>query len=378
VVGVTAALWYWHPDTKARAWTGLKWAMTTSFGTLSLGGLVVTILDRINQWASSKTTACCCMCCNPIYLIFYIVMLIYKEIINALAKFCVLIAAITGEDFFVCVGRSYYTLKGKFSTLFVVDAVAKLVMYSASGVFSIAMWAFAWFVAAGISGEDTIGFQSSMWANGLGYQILLILLWILAVLLVYYPLIGIVVCVLWGSLVYGFYFGTSYLIGIFAGALANYFFTFFADVILDVTSAMFTIVRIDHKNGIKIQGDLSEGSPAAVGNYYYKLSGDADTTEMTSVPASSHSQQSHTVVQATVVIQQPGVMVAQPVGYGQPGVMMAQPVGYAQPGYAQPVGYAQPGAYGYASPAPYAQPPPGYSPSGASTDPYDASKPTSG
>jgi hypothetical protein len=409
MVGATAALWYWHPDSKGRPFMAIKWAMSSGFGTLSLGGLVVTIIDRFNQWASSKVTACCCLCCNPLYLIMFIVMMVYKEIVNSLAKFCIIVAAITGEDFYVCVGRSYYTLRGKFATLFVVDGVSKLVMYSAAAVFSCVLWAFAWFVAAGISGEDTIGMQSDMWNYGgtweTLYRIFLVALWILSCLLVYYPLIGLIVCVLWGSIVFGSTLGTSFLIGVFAGALANYLFTFFADVVLDVTTAMFTIVRIDHKNGIKIQGDLSAGSPASVGMYYFKLSGDDETgTELA-------SNQAGAVVAAPVAQQQGGIQVqvvmSQPM-YNQP--MMAQPVMaqpmmaqpmmaqplmaqpmmaqpmmaqpyYGQPAYGQPT-MAQP-VYGQAQPA-YGQAqygqgaPPGYVAPAPQSDPYDASKPLSG
>jgi hypothetical protein len=405
VVGATAALWYWHPDSTGRPFTALKWACSSGFGTLSLGGLVVTIIDRINQWASSKLTACCCLCCNPLYLIMYIVMMIYKEIINSLAKFCVIISSITGEDFFVCVGRSYYTLKGKFTTLFVIDGVAKIVMYSAAAVFSCVLWAFAWFVAAGISGENTIGFQDDLWARGLLWQIVLVLLWIFAGVLVYYPLVGIIVCVLWGSVVFGVLFGTSFLIGVFAGALANYLFTFFADVVLDVTTAMFTIVRIDHLNGIKIKGDLSAGSPASVGAYYYKLSGDDTGTELVTPAAAVAAPQGGMQVQ--VVVQQQS-MVAQPVQYGgqpmmaqpmmaqpyngqpmmaQPMMaqpyngqpMMAQPYNgqpmMAQPMMAQPYGQTTMAQPMYAQPA-YGQQPPGYN--NASSDPYDASKPAAG
>jgi len=319
-------------------------------------------------------------------MIMFIVMLIYKEIVNSLAKFCIIVASITGEDFFVCVGRSYYTLKGKFSTLFVIDGVAKLVMYSACGVFSCVLWAFAWFVAAGISGEDTIGYQHDMWGDNILNRILLVLLWILAVLLVYYPLVGLIVCVLWGSVVFGSYFGTSFLIGVFSGALANYLFTFFADVVLHVTTAMFTIVRIDHKNGVKIQGDLSAGSPASVGLYYFQLSGDDTGTELAVTPATGAAP---TGIQVQVSVQHP-VMMAQPVGqpYGTQPMMaqplMAQPVGQA---YAtQPVMMAQPvyaPAYGqqtmtqpmYAQPVYGGSQAPAYS---ASSDPYDASKPIPG
>lgn len=374
VVGGTAGMWYWHPETKGRPFVAFKWAVSSAFGTLSLGGLVVTIVDRVNRWATSKTNMLCC-CCNPMFLIFYVIMLVYKEIVNSLAKFCIIIASITGEDFFVCVGRSYYTLKGKFTTLFVVDGVAKLVMYGACSVFSCALWAFAWFVAAGIAQEDTIAYQSSMWDYSLLYRVLLVLLWILAGLLVYYPLVGIIVCVLWGNPVFGYYLGTSFLIGVFAGCLANYLFTFFADVVLDVTTAMFTIVRIDHLNGVKISGDLSAGSPAAVGMYYLKLSGDEGGTELAPVaqPAAAAPPMASPVAapatQIQVVVQQPYMaqpmmaqpMMAQPM-YGQQ-TMMAQPYGQqtmtAQPAYGEQYGYQQP--------------PPGYA---TQSDPYDASKPS--
>jgi hypothetical protein len=326
----------------------------------------------------------------------FIIMMIYKEVVNALAKFCIIIAAITGEDFFVCVGRSYYTLKGKFETLFVVDGVAKLVMYGAAAVFSIVMWAFAWFVAAGLSGEDTIAYQNDMWAGPWYMRFLTVVLWIFGGVLVYYPLLGIVVLVLWGTVIFGTFFGTSFLIGVFAGALANYLFTFFADVILDVSSAMFTIVRIDHKNGIKIQGDMSQaGSPAAIGQYYYKLSGDAESTEMAKHAPSSGVAVAQTVTstvyvqhqQPTMVMAQPMMqpmmmqpmmqpMMAQPMmaqPYGQP--MMAAPYGtMQQPMMAQPYGqqaYAQPMmAQPYSQP--YAQAPPGYEANGG--DPYAVSK----
>jgi len=349
VCGVTTALWYWHPESKGRPCTALKWAASYSFGTLTLAGLVVTIIDRVNQWASSKVTACCCLCCNPLYLIMAIIMMIYKEIVNALAKFCVVIAAITGEDFFVCVGRSYYTLKSKFTTLFVVDGVAKLVLYSAAGVFAAALWAFAWFVAAGISGEDTIAKQTSMWQVSLGYQILQILLWILAGVLLYYPMVGMIVIVLWGATIYGVYFGTSFIVGLFAGALANYLFTFFADVILDVVTSMFTIVCIDSKNGIKITGDGQEGSPSYVGSYYQRLT----ETEMTvtTVQTVQVQQQQQVLVQQPVVQSQ--IVMAQPVMMQQPMMMQPQPVMMVQGGYQQP--YQQPMAQPYQQ-QPYAQP----------------------
>lgn len=397
VVGGTAAMWYWHPETKGRPFVALKWACSSAWGTLSLGGLVVTIVDRVNRWATSKINMCCC-CCNPMFLILYVIMLIYKEVVNSLAKFCIIIASITGEDFFVCVGRSYYTLKGKFTTLFVVDGVAKLVMYGACSVFSCALWAFAWFVAAGISKEPTIDYQYNMWNDPnqqVLYRILLIALWLLAGLLVYYPLVGIIVCVLWGSVVFGYFLGTSFLIGVFAGCLANYLFTFFADVILDVTTAMFTIVRIDHVNGIKIQGDLSAGSPSAVGMYYLKLSGDDEGTELAPIqPAAAPPVAAAVVTPAPattiqVVVQQPYMAqpyMAQPYGQ-QP--MMAQPM-MAQPMMAQPMygqgtmgqpmmaqpmygqGTMQP-MYGTGTEQYGYQPPPGYT---TQSDPYDASKPS--
>jgi hypothetical protein len=385
--------------------------LSSGFGTLSLGGLVVTIIDRFNQWASSKVTACCCLCCNPLYLIMFIVMMVYKEIVNSLAKFCIIVAAITGEDFYVCVGRSYYTLRGKFATLFVVDGVSKLVMYSAAAVFSCVLWAFAWFVAAGISGEDTIRMQHAMWNDPTWetiYRIFLVALWILSGLLVYYPLIGLIVCVLWGSIVFGHTLGTSFLIGVFAGALANYLFTFFADVVLDVTTAMFTIVRIDHKNGVKIQGDLSAGSPASVGMYYFKLSGDDETTGTELAPTQAGAvatpvAQQQGGIQVQVVMSQPMYnqpmmaqpMMAQPM-MAQPMMaqpMMAQPM-MAQPMMAQPMmaqPYAQPmyGQPAYGQPT-MAQPvygqapqygqgaPPGYVAPAPQSDPYDASKPVPG
>jgi len=184
-------------------------------------------------------------------------------------------------------------------------------------------------------------------------QVVLILLWILACILVYYPLIGIILCVLCGSFIFGSTLGTSFLIGVFSGALANYLFTFFADVILDVTTAMFTIVRIDYLNGVKIQGDLSAGSPSSVGTYYFKLSGDDTGTEMasTTVVVAAPQQQ---VTQVQVVYIQP-VMMAQP--YGAP--MAQQAPAYDQTTMTQ---------YGY-------QAPPGYAAPAPASDPYDASKP---
>jgi len=220
-------------------------------------------------------------------------------------------------------------------------------------------------------------------------------LWILEGLLVYYPLIGIIVCVLWGAPVFGYYLGTSFLIGVFSGALANYLFTFFADVILDVTTAMFTIVRIDHKNGIKIQGDLSAGSPASVGLYYFKLSGDDTGTELAVTPAPAVGNavpiQQQQGIQVQVVMQQQPMynqpMMAQPM-MAQPMMaqpMMAQPM-MAQPMMAQPYGqptmaqpmYGQQPAYGQATmtqPQYGYQAPPGYAV--PQSDPYDASKPQS-
>merc|ERR1712137_889313 len=94
MVGGTAGMWYWHSDQNIpnKACKALSWGATTGFGTVACAGLVVSIMDRLNRAAQSKM-ADCINCCNPLWWVFRLLMCYLKEMINALSKFCLILAA---------------------------------------------------------------------------------------------------------------------------------------------------------------------------------------------------------------------------------------------------------------------------------------------
>jgi hypothetical protein len=332
-VGGTTAMWYWHNEQPNKIGSFLGWSFTKAAGTVAIAALLVAIFERIVRTAKDTCTNLI-NCCNPLWWLLRIALCVFEEAIRAMTGFAVILAAITGEDFFQAGKLSLHTLKGRFTSLFVVDGVAKIVLYSGGFVLAIATTLFTWIIAASVEGVDAFGPLRVLFSSGDTFLTILgVLLWFFVAFCYYVPIIGVIVLVFLSWIFEGA-FGRPFTVALLTGVVANYLFTFFANTILNVVSALFVIVEIDAKNSIvPAFTELGKpGSPAEVGAYYYRLRGETDTTPEVEAVELAHIRSNYYQQQAQLQQFAPPVQFVQQQGQTQ---QYKQPV-FAQPAYAQP------------------------------------------
>lgn len=276
----TAAMWIWHRDEiNMKPCKAAGWALTFNFGTMGIAGLLMTFMDWVSRSTKDICTNISC-CCNPCWWILRIIVYVATDYFNALTRTTLVFTSITGEDFYTSAQRSLFNLKGKFAKLFLIDSTAKLVLNTAALVLSVSVA----LMAFGFGNTKVIEVYTFLKSDGVldisrgiifdeDYQnnadsveinTINIMMFVLAVILINYPLAAILITtflsawVAWGT-------GYAYLFAVFVGALANYMFHYFAGSILDIVGALFIIGIIDKKNGQRpLTEDVPFGSPAYV------------------------------------------------------------------------------------------------------------------
>lgn len=278
VCASTTAMWLWHTgDDKVQGMPckGAKWSATSAMGTIALASLLLSIIDQLVKLSKRAWTNCMC-CPNPVWWLFRVFMCWAGDAINALTKFSLIISAITAEDFWTSSARTLNLLSGKFTTLFVIDQASKIVLGSASVVFSILILMFTWSVstfegrAEIYPGAEVMTWYNA-WADSSGSTVadlLLAMCFILATIFIFYPIAGILVLTMFPVIVAAF-MGPFFAFGLFVACIASYIFNYFTGMILDVSSTMFVCTLIDAKHGRSLgEGDYKEGSPNEV-RYYF-------------------------------------------------------------------------------------------------------------
>jgi hypothetical protein len=280
-----AGMWYWPSAENSNypACKSLSWGVSFGFGGVTLSALVIAIMQKLNEMAQARG-ADFKHFYNPFWWAYRIAMCVYKDFVNALSKFVVIITAVTGEGWFVSVGRTYYTLKGNFGNLFVVDAVAKLVLKFGAIIFALLVGVAGLVLSAAAFKEDPFANwtydpeSDEYWKS----DEIMFMVWVGVQLLVSaacfaMPLVGMLVVALFSSV--AFWMGKFFTFAVFIACLANFLFSFYADTILDVMSCIFVMVLVDLRNGTVPEGDPKvEGSPAAVGAKLRSLLGNDTNT----------------------------------------------------------------------------------------------------
>lgn len=271
MVSVVTALWYWETDSNRRAWKaclGMKWAMSYGYGVVASAAIIVAIVDQITRQVQSKVQMCL-NCCNPLFWIFYIVVKVFKDVMYALATFSMIMGAITGEGFCLSANRAYFTLKGRFSTLFVVGGVSRTILFSFANMISFA----AYLLVLQIVQPEVFNPAEMTGTLKTAWQMLIIILGMFATsyAIVTFLLVSLLAGILPTE-------AQAFLMGMFCGALVSYLMNYFAEVFLDVVNALFAVAEIDRKNGVVPGENCAEGTPGAFASYYYTEMSKAETT----------------------------------------------------------------------------------------------------
>jgi len=190
-----------------------------------------------------------------------------------------ILGAITGEGFCLSADRAFRTLKGRFSTLFVVSGVTRTVVFGYAGIISFCVYlATMTIVCAAMPSCSPIGSKGGM----LPEIVTTIGLLLVGMIATSYAIPTILTILLLAGIIAGQGYD-DVLLGMFTGALSCYLLTFFGEVILDVTNSLFALAEIDRKNGKVPVAGAKEGTPAHFADYYY--------TEMNAVEAANPSLQ---------------------------------------------------------------------------------------
>jgi len=246
-----------------------------SFGTLSVSSLIATIAEKINRllsgggWKMWLNPFCCVTA--PVNLLLCLIGNCFKTIIQMLTKFALILHVFTGKSFLGSAKLVFKIMSRHFKGGFVTETTSKSVLYLASYVFSILIALLAWkWVDDKFDCDSLSGSEGAIW---IAYIIgILFTLW--------YPVLGLYIIILVNRLLQKWerekltsnqnsdddeydndlnnHKWIPPLVGAFVGCIAMMFFTFLANIFLDIINTVFLCFAIDKDNGVDTSNDEFE------------------------------------------------------------------------------------------------------------------------
>jgi len=235
-------VWYFHqadnypakPPMPALA--GLK-AAFRAWGTNAKAAAIITIVDIFQRVARNK-----CLRCSPVGWVLWACLYFFKTCIEFLSKFTVIIAAVSGLDFWDSAKKGYGMLKRHFVGGYVTNRVGFAVLEGGAFIFALLIGFIVWTSIATENGQDPFAGRVDV------SLVLKIILWIFAILCLAYPLFGLIIIGLLAN-VFGSTLDWPFTFGLFAATFAHILLRFFAWVVLDITDAIFVFQAMDRDNG---------------------------------------------------------------------------------------------------------------------------------
>jgi len=279
MIATIVGSWHFHPNNQP----GVLVAMMNvgkSFGTLSVASLISAIAERINRLLSGKGAwkhFCNPFCCvtGPVNLCLCLIGSCFKTFIQMLTKFALILHVFTGKSFLGSAKSVFKIMSRHFKGGFVTETTSKSVLYLASYVFSILIALLAWkwvndkFDCNSLPGDD----GGSLWI--LYIFVILFNLW--------YPVLGLYIIIFANRFLQRMErerlnrnlsiqtddsnqdteLNTNHiwippLVGAFVGCIAMMFFTFLADIFLDIINTIFLCFAIDKDNSVDTSNDEFE------------------------------------------------------------------------------------------------------------------------
>lgn len=263
VIATIVGSWHFHPEDKSSVALALKNTLTTSFGTLSVSALISTLAERVNRMANEsvlKTWINPLICVTwPFQLILCCFVGCLNQCIRMLTKFAVICHVFTGENFIGSARNVFKIMSRHFKGGFITDVTSRGVLELGCYVFSICTWFFAWWwIDERFDCETLTNSPKKIY----------VILWTLFGLFnVWHPVLGIycliIVNMILVNLERSFTFSTGSdekqnfqhywippLAAAFVGCIAMMFYTYVANIILDVIDTLFLCYAVDKDNNV--------------------------------------------------------------------------------------------------------------------------------
>lgn len=242
-----AAAWYFQVEVPNPATTFVKHATTTSFGSNSLGALIIAIAEMCKRAARKNSGN------NIVGLIFRCIVACVAQCIQTFSRFAVIMTAITGESFCVAATAGHGLLGRYFTGAYITDRVGYRVLYLGAFVMSavVGVASFLLYFADQSGGLGGLG--------GLPWYV-----YLYGVLCMGFPTLGLVLLLVPRFGVAALAnaactdlstgstdctdFASAFVAGVFTAIIAHFTFTVMAKVIIDTMDTMFICYAIDKDN----------------------------------------------------------------------------------------------------------------------------------
>lgn len=260
IIAFFVGSWHFHPEDKPNVSVAVTNSVTKSFGTLAVGSLISAILDKVNR-----------MMAEPCWkLLFFgydgLVMATLKvilcifgtclhQIIKSLTKFSIIIHVFTGLPFVASGKKCFSIMSRHYENGFVTEYSSRSVLWLGSYTFSYCIFVLSWVWFDERLNSDTGPARDD--SGGL------YIVWILfGIFNVWHPVLAIYLLIWVNSLLEKSSTSpedwVSPLVAMFVACLSMIFFTFVADVVLDIIDVMFVCYAVDKDNKVKLDPEVKE------------------------------------------------------------------------------------------------------------------------
>lgn len=240
MVSFAVGCWYFpHESNPAQpALKGAKYALTTSFGTLTIGGFIMAVAEILERAARSPRT--------PLGCILWVVVKIFQTCINFLTKFSIVVSALTGASFAASLRIVSPLLKRNFTGGYVANRVGVNALEGGAFILSLAFGLLTGVIIDASEGETPFSRALFNRAGFEGQVGLILAIWTVG--LIRYKLLGLVIMIVFPQ-VFVYIWGPGMTVGIFTGILTSFLFGFMAHLMLNCLDAVFVCYAIDRDNG---------------------------------------------------------------------------------------------------------------------------------
>jgi hypothetical protein len=245
----STGVWYFHQQDNdpnkpvMPAVTGLKYAFQ-AWGTNAAAGIFITLANLLQSFSRSK-----CLRLSPVGWVLFCVFYFMKTCLEFLSKFAVIIAGVTGRDFWGAAKTGFEMLKKHFVGGYVTNRVGFSVMTLGSTVFSLAIAVVIWASIAADQGSPmfyTVDGSNGDFRNI--NSIVAIIFSIFGLIMHSYPFFGLAMIAFLGGFIADYITGGAFIFGILCGIISHFLFDYIAGVVMDVTDAIFVLVAMDREN----------------------------------------------------------------------------------------------------------------------------------
>jgi len=260
IIAYFVGSWHFHPADKPTVSVAVTNSVSKSFGTLAVGSLISAILDKVNRMMIEPCWKLLflgydCLIMATLKVLLCIFGTCLHQIIKSLTKFSIIIHAFTGLPFYASGKKCFSIMSRHYENGFVTEYSSRSVMWLGSYTFSYCIFLLSW-----------VWFDESLNSNtgpGRDDSGGLYIIWILfGIFNVWHPVLALYLLIWINSLLEKSSANpedwVSPLGAMFVACLSMIFFTFVADVVLDIIDVMFVCYAVDKDNKVELDPEVKE------------------------------------------------------------------------------------------------------------------------